>query len=354
MPRVGPLGVHREWTRGRPHGREIVHRRRRLGTVAATLLIVVQAVTAAPAAAVVPADAPGTCAGATTDSPLGTWIKDTIEPSGDVDWFRFTTTSGLRALITLGKLAADYRLDLYSSCGAVALASSNRSGVRYEELYRYLPTGTYFVKVSGVAGAHSPTQYHLRFRSLVESVQVPSYRTWVDGTRLFLVGELLNNTGETRRFVKAVLTFYDSENQPIGSAWYGYSHIDLMKPRTRSPFGPAYAPIPAGGYDHVTVAPDPGSVTDDVPIGNLTIKAGAPYDSLAYRHYPGTLTNSNAFALSSTNVVVTLYNDTGRVVNADYTYPGSLAAGASVAFDCLLSDHFSGVNRYVFQAQADE
>lgn len=298
-------------------------------------------------------DAPNTCTGATTTKPLNTWIVDGIEPSGDIDWFRFTTGANRYALVTLGKLAANYTLELYSSCGT-KLATSARSGVQYEEIYRYLPAGTYRVRVSGVSGAHSATTYVLRFRTLAAGVLVLSYRTWTEPGKLFVVGELLNNTGQTRKWVKALVKFYDSSNNQIGATYFTYSLVHLMKPRTRSPFGPPYYfPIPAG-YHHHTVTTDPGTVTTDVPVGKLKVTPGTPYTtSWGTRHYPGTLTNNNDFALSEPQVLLTLYSDRGNVLNADFTYPGAVGAGATIDFDCTLFDHYSGVNRYVFQAEGE-
>ena len=297
-------------------------------------------------------DAPNTCSGATVAKPLNTWIADAVEPSGDVDWFRFTTASNRYALITLGKLAANYTLELYSSCGT-KLATSARSGVQYEEIYRYLPAGTYRVRVSGVSGAHSATNYQVRFRSLAEGVLMLSYRTWTDSGNLYVVGEILNNTAQTRKWVKALVTFYDASSQQLGSTYFTYSHIDLMKPRTRSPAGPRYAPIPVG-YHHYRVTAAPGTVTDNIPVGNLKVTPGTPYDTSWNRHYPGTLTNNNGFALTDAEVVVTLYNSSGGVVNADFDYPTTpIAAGATVDFDIMVWDHYAGVNRYVFQAEGE-
>lgn len=123
-------------------------------------------------------------------------------------------------------------------------------------------------------------------------------------------------------------------------------HIDLMKPRTRNPFGPGAAVIPAG-YDHHRVTAE-ATVSDNVPVGNLRVTPGIPFDASLSRHYPGTLTNNNSFALRDAEVVVTLYG----VVNAGFDFPSTpIAAGATVDFDIVVSDHYSGVNRYVFQAQ---
>jgi hypothetical protein len=327
--------------------------RRLLSLAAASVLVVAQVAGVAPAVAVTAADAPNTCGGATTAKPLSTWLVDAIEPAGDVDWYRFTTTSSRYALITVGKLAANYRLDVYASCSGSPVASSNRSGKQYEELYKKLAAGTYFVKVSGVSGAHSPTTYQVRFRSLPDAVMVLSYRTWIDTGKLFIAGELLNGTSQTRMYVKALLTLYDASNHQLGLVNYTFGHIRPMKARTRTPFGPVYVTLPAG-YDHYKVSADPGSVPTEGPVGSLTLKAATPYDTSWNRHYPGTLTNGNAFALTNSKVAITLYDSSGRVLQAGYTYPGAVPGHGTVNFDVMVWDHYTGVNRVTYLVHGDD
>src|SRR5215203_4979277 len=109
------------------------------------VVLALAAATLGVPAGVAAADAPGSCSSARLAA-RNTWINETISTSTDVDWFRFSTTTGSRTLITLGHLAADYDLYLYSGCSTL-LASSHRSGRGYDEIYRYLAVGTYRVKV---------------------------------------------------------------------------------------------------------------------------------------------------------------------------------------------------------------
>lgn len=300
------------------------------------------------------ADAPNTCSGVTAASAKNIWLTDEITNASDVDWFRFALASPKRVLVTLGQLPANYRLDLYSDC-ATKLASSNRSGRQFEEILRKLPAGTYHVKASSAAGASSGSNYRLKFRPLASGVILLSTKAWTieGGTKLVVVGELFNNTADTRQFAKIEIRFFDGANQQLGPTYIGYSHIALMEPRTRSPVGGGYAPIPAG-YDHYSLRAGQGSPTSEQPVGDLVVNAGAPWTTdWGARHYPGTLTNSNAFALTSSQVVLTLYDKLGKVVNVDFTYPGAVPAGGTVEFDCILFDHFDGVNRYAFAGEGE-
>ncbi len=160
-------------------------------------------------AGVAAADAPGRCSSAVPVA-RNTWVNETISTSTDVDWFRFSTTAGSRTLITLGHLAADYDLYLYSGCSTL-LASSHRSGRGYDEIYRYLAAGTYRLKVVGYAGAHSPTAYALRIRPIAWGITVLSSTTWTDAAGyLHVAGEVLNNTADNRRWIEIDATFRNS------------------------------------------------------------------------------------------------------------------------------------------------
>ena len=71
-----------------------------------------------------PADAPNTCATATSISKSGGWLYNTLSSSSDVDWYKFSLGSPIYTMVTLAGLTANYRLDLYTACGTL-LASSN-------------------------------------------------------------------------------------------------------------------------------------------------------------------------------------------------------------------------------------
>jgi peptidoglycan/xylan/chitin deacetylase (PgdA/CDA1 family) len=297
------------------------------------------------------ADAPNTCAGATSASALNAWLTDTISSSSDVDWYRFVNPSSRRALVTLGNLPADYDLFLYSSC-STPLASSHRSGRQYDEIYRNLPAGTYFVRVAGYAGASSPSAYALRFRPLAEGVHVLSYTGWTDATgRRHLAGEILNNTSDRRRHVQLNATLYNSSNVAIGSA-VGYAELDVVSPRGRSPFE-IVTKMPAG-YHHSSVSVAKSSVTTAAPVGGLAVTAGAPYtDSSGARHFPGNLRNSNATSVYLTHVLTTLYDAYGQVrgLGWAFTNPAAIGAGATATFD-VKPIGIASPNRVAYTPQA--
>jgi peptidoglycan/xylan/chitin deacetylase (PgdA/CDA1 family) len=322
------------------------------------LFMIIAASSLAVPAATLAADAPGSCASATT-RPANTWLSDTIASSTDVDWFRFTTTSAAWTLVTLGHLPADYDLSLYSGCSPL-IATSHRSGKAYDETYNYLPAGTYRVKVVGYAGASSSTSaYALRFRPLAWGLPILSSSTWTDSAGyLHVVGEVLNNTADNRRWIEIDATHFNAAGQVVGTA-VGYTTIATLAPRARSPFE-IRSRLPVG-YQRTTLricTPSAagcasGQVTT-APIRGLAVTPKASYlDSRGSRHYPGTIRNANTTTAYLTSAATTLYDTYGTVrgLGRGATNPSTVAAGGSASFDVTGSGAASP-NRVGYAAQA--
>lgn len=333
-------------------GSLLVHRFVPVARRAALAGVLSLAVLATTVQSVAAADAPNTCAAATTASPLNTWITESIATSGDFDWYRFNTATSGYGLITLAHPPKDYRLDLYnSSCRLVA--ASNRIKLQYEEIYRSLPAGTYYVRVAPMSStAYSPTAYALRLRTLANGAQVlSSAPAWTDTIGyLHIPGEVLNNTAERREYVKITATYYNSANQIIATD-FAYTTLWTLNPRTRSPFE-LMTELPAGYHHHKLSVTS--SITSTAPVGNLAVAGGVPYtDSIGYRHYVGSVTNNNSFSVQFVQVALTLYNAKGYVIATDYAFtdPYDLAAGQTAPFD-VFTDRFNGTNRHVFAAEA--
>jgi hypothetical protein len=305
---------------------------------------------ASPAAA---ADAPGRCSTGAPTSPNNTWISEALTSSTDVDWFKFSLGTTRQVLVTLGRLPADYRLDLYGPCGTL-LKSSNRSAKTYEEISIRLAAGIYHVKVSGVGGAYHPDSYRLKFRPLASGVIVLSHRGLAVGlSSLEIVGEVVNNTAEKQRWVRLEATYHDSSGQVVGtsSAWTG---MEILKPQARSPFK-FYVAAPPPGYHHYKLKVAHSETTTDSPLGKLVITKGVPYTDIGgVRHYPGTLRNDNTFTVEHPTVTVTLYGRLGQVLNTEWasTDATSLAPAATSGFDVYYWENYSGVNRSVWVPQA--
>lgn len=93
--------------------------------------------------------------------PFNTDVKGLINPSGDVDFYRFVITTGGTITVTLGTLPADYDLRLYRNNSQVG--SSANGGTTSETINYTATAGTYYARVVGFNGANNASNcYTLR------------------------------------------------------------------------------------------------------------------------------------------------------------------------------------------------
>ena len=107
-------------------------------------------------------DLNGTIAGAAV-IPFNTNITGLINPASDIDYYKFTITTGGRITVSLTTLPADYNIRLRNSAGTqVAIAA--RTGTRNESFSYTAAPGVYYVEVYGAnAAANNATRcYTLR------------------------------------------------------------------------------------------------------------------------------------------------------------------------------------------------
>jgi uncharacterized repeat protein (TIGR01451 family) len=99
-------------------------------------------------------DAPRRCQTAATRPrrALDVTFRETIFPSGDVDWFKFRLSSRRDVVIGLSHLPANFTLAFAGGrCGIIA--RSDHTGTQAEAIRRTLGPGLYFVRVEGAAAA---------------------------------------------------------------------------------------------------------------------------------------------------------------------------------------------------------
>ncbi|MFM7194738.1 MAG: pre-peptidase C-terminal domain-containing protein, partial [Bacteroidota bacterium] len=103
----------------------------------------------------------GTTSGAAV-IPFNTDVKGRLTPKGDIDYYKFTITTGGTISLSLSTLPADYDLRLYNSTGTV-VASALKIGTTSETFSYAANPGTYFAHVSGQKNANNATAcYTLR------------------------------------------------------------------------------------------------------------------------------------------------------------------------------------------------
>ena len=320
----------------RPFGRFV-----RPIAMAATLAVSILSITAHQVAA---ADAPNSCSQSMPFSARNVWLSGRISRAADVDWYHFDNASHGYKLLTLGNLPKNYRLELFNRY-CFKLAGSNVSGVQFEEIFRKMPAGPYFLKVSGTSdSSFSSTAYRLKFRDLPWKLQVLSRApAWTDGLgNLHIAGEVLNNryTPENRKLVQVTATLYDNAGNVLTTDVASTAH-SIVEPRTRSPFE-IVTELP-DGYDHYKLTVS--SSFSDVDLMGIGLEAGEPFtDGLGVRHWVGTLTNGNDFTVDVVKVILTQYDSLGLFLNMAVTESGPIGSGGTAPFD-VSTDRFEGTNR---------
>jgi hypothetical protein len=310
---------------------------------------------------------PGTVMAADDDRPddcqaasaarVGGWHQSAVDAPGDVDWFRFTTTSDRPVLITLGDLATDLRLDLHADCGT-SLASSDQAGTGYEEIARPLGAGTYHVSVSGTGSAAGT--YALRFRALAPRVVVLSSRSFMESSRLRVVGEVLNAGPEPRQAIRLRILFYDETDAFLGDAMTRVP-IEQLAPGRRAMFLWYETEQDAAppGVDHVRISVDEmDPATSDRAVADLVVLPEPTAVEFGGGVFEGVVRNESTLTLKDHRVTVTLHDSRGRVLNAGSTraraISGGLAPGAEAGYRIDLLTQWAGANRVTIAAQGQQ
>ncbi|MFZ9660780.1 MAG: reprolysin-like metallopeptidase, partial [Chitinophagaceae bacterium] len=107
---------------------------------------------------------------------FNTDIKGLINPSGDLDYYKFVIGTTSTVTLSLTTLPADYDLRLYNSANTL-LASSIKSGTSNESISTSLTLGTYYAHVSGYRKANNSTSCYTLNVSAVTTGKMSSLTT---------------------------------------------------------------------------------------------------------------------------------------------------------------------------------
>ncbi len=238
-------------------------------------------------------------------------------------------------------------------------------------------TATYFNETGGVLGtglsytqhdiltpgqvspfriAHTPppgysrcelaVQYSTTTEAPMPPLTILSTREWTDSTgSLWLVGEVQNTTASTLQYVKLAITLYDLTGT-VTNADYTYASINPLLPGQKSPFR-TY--LIAGPTDYVTRTISTNvSISSSEPLNLRCVNVTHWVDSYGWPHFAGQVQNDGTAEAKFVQVVLTLYDDDGHIVNCDYGYtsPTTIPAGGVAAFEVYFAGNFAGWSSY--------
>ena len=273
-------------------------------------------------------DTPDSCsASAAATSPTGKWVNGRFGKADDVDWYRFKLTSTSRVRIVLGDLAVGARFELYSGC-TTKITGVDAGGTTPEVLHRTLSAGTYAVKVIGKSQS-SAQKYAFMVWRLPKTVTILSTKTWIEGSTLRLVGEVYNNTADTRH-VTVTARLYNATGTLLATRTAA-TLVSKIESNGRSPYLISGS-LPAG-YAKATLTVTSSVSTRAVTRPVVTTTSSGP-NSAGQWEVRGTVRNTSSSSVDTLRVGVILYNKRAGTQDAIRATTGgtSLGPGATTTF----------------------
>jgi hypothetical protein len=148
---------------------------------------------------------------------------------------------------------------------------------------------------------------------------------------LYIVGEVLNNTGSNAEFVEISATLRDGSGDVVDSD-FTYSMIDRLSRDMKSPFLIIFLDPPNWSSYELTVDWD---TTRSGPYHLDILNTNSYFDTYDEYHVVGEIRNGTSGTRTFVKAFVTMYDPSGDVIGADYTYtnPDELDPGETASFD---------------------
>lgn len=150
---------------------------------------------------------------------------------------------------------------------------------------------------------------------------------------LHVVGEVANNNAFDAEYVKIVGTFLDDAGNVLATD-FAYSCLDIVPGHSDSPFHlGVWDPPP--GIVRYTLQVEGEGAREAPPLGLEISGVTSNVSEIGTFHVLGLVTNNSDLTYEYVKICGALYDDTGNVIRADFTYTqvDTLAPGQSSSFD---------------------
>ena len=164
-----------------------------------------------------------------------------------------------------------------------------------------------------------------------------------EGGWVYVQGEIFNNTGTNQENVLLIVAFYDEQDRQVGEETTA-PVVEVIPQGSKVPFIlETELRLP---YERYEVTAE-GIPTDRQPRMDLEIQDHTSTIDEVYR-ITGEIYNPGAPLSTYVEVIATLYDDAGRVVNLGYDFliADELGAGEAAPFEVLIEAPYEGVARY--------
>jgi len=172
------------------------------------------------------------------------------------------------------------------------------------------------------------------------NIQILSHTSYMDSFGYYhIVGEVQNVGDVAVKYVKIVVTFYDSNHIVIATD-FTYSELDVILPGRKSPFDILFtetSQIPRIDHYSLTVT---FSTTVSKPIGLQILSNSSYIDNFGFMHVVGEVKNIGSIKTTYVKIIATFYDSSGNVVDCDFTFsdPDELDPGQIAPFDITLTN----------------
>jgi len=162
---------------------------------------------------------------------------------------------------------------------------------------------------------------------------LPNYSSYTSWDTLYIVGEVMNNTGDHLTFVKISANLFSSTGQLLDTD-YTYIYLDDLPAGHKTCFKIIFSDPPSNWSYYEFEAPT--YHTDGKPLPNLIIFNDSGFYDPSDGSYRivGLVRNDHGRRVEYVSPVGTLYNSSGTVVGCDFTFVNSthLDPGQTSAF----------------------
>lgn len=202
------------------------------------------------------------------------------------------------------------------------------------------PFDSYTATPSGQSTANAP----------VDQFTILSQSSYDDAGVRRLVGELRSDlVSGNAGLVQVVATFYDADGK-VWRASQAYTLLNVLRPGQRSPFV-----LTASGASQIASASFlvRAIAVTTAPRGDLAVlnsSAAVQGDALLIS---GQVRNNGAAAASNVQVVASLYDAGGQIIEAGASSRTPLPAGATALFQIAIPAHWQGYASYELQVQGN-
>lgn len=166
---------------------------------------------------------------------------------------------------------------------------------------------------------------------LPQGIALTGVSYFTEGSYVYIVGELNNQNSFSLYRTRVYATLYDSANQVVETEFFPPWYKQIV-PGGKSPFKVIMSPLQPWSYYRLSVTystnpPTEGSLTSvykhDFPLSNLSITPGVNSWKLT-----GNITNNSNLTWKKVNIITTLYNTSGDVMDSKTILCDAMTLGA--------------------------